>query len=76
MHLRDLVVLLLINMRSGEVKVIKVIERRKGTGIQPLDIHRDLSLPLPAAGLPSRPLYTSALEDSAFPFSSHTFSMG
>lgn len=37
MHLRDLVVLLLINMRSGEVKVIKVIESRKGTGIQPLD---------------------------------------
>lgn len=75
MHLRDLVVLLLINMRSGEVKVIKIIESRKGTGMQPLDVHPDLYLPLPAAMLPSPPpsmgqLYTwprrplSALEDS------------
>lgn len=54
MHLRELV-LLLINIRSGEVKVVKIIESRKGTGIQPLDVHLDLCLPLLAVVLPSCP---------------------
>lgn len=52
MHLGE-PVLLRINIRSSEVKVIKIIESRKGTGIQPLDVPPELYLPLPAAGLPS-----------------------
>lgn len=54
MRLRELV-LQLINIRSGEVKVIKIIESGKGTGIQLLDVYPDLCLHLGAAVLPSRP---------------------